>query len=457
VVQLRSFAERADPKLSGGLRIDDLGEGVSGLTGRWTSRRWVPLVTAFFAEGRSQILVGTRALLGEGWDAPSITGLVDLTAATTITSVVQMRGRALRVDPGWAEKSAVNWSVACVSERHPKGGNDWDRLVRKHEGFYAVDDVDEIVDGVGHLDPSFSPYHPPAPAEFAALNARMLARGRGRDGLAARWRVGTPYADRVTPTLRVRASVAGRLGGQGSPAQVVAGPSSLDLRGLSRTGPGGASLGLIGLAIVGGVVEQAAAVPAAGAALPVAVGVFGAAWGLRRMADAGHRILSLAAEPPSVHQVACAVADGLRQAGLVAVGSEQVRVEIDQGGTYRCALEAGEAEAAIFVAALDEAMGPVGPARYLVSRWVVSGTGGWWRRARAAVGSVPADGEVWHVVPTLLGVNADRAAENGRAWRQWVGGGDVVYTGSPEGAGVLAAQIGSDPFAITSVMRRHWV
>ena len=35
--------------------------------------------------------------------------------------------------------------VVCVSEDHPKGGNDWDRFVRKHEGFYGVDADGDVV------------------------------------------------------------------------------------------------------------------------------------------------------------------------------------------------------------------------------------------------------------------------------------------------------------------------
>ena len=103
-----------------------------------------------------RVLVGTRGLLGEGWDARRVTGLVDLTAVTTTTAVVQTRGRALRTDPSWPEKVALTWSVVCVSDAHPKGGNDWDRLVRKHSGFYGVDERGDVVDGVAHLDPAFS-------------------------------------------------------------------------------------------------------------------------------------------------------------------------------------------------------------------------------------------------------------------------------------------------------------
>ena len=53
-------------------------------------------------------------------------------------------------------------------------------------------------------------------------------------------------------------------------------------------------------------------------------------------------------------------------------------------------------------------------------------------------------------------MNADRATAYAKAWDHWVGGGDPVYTGSPEGQGILAAQQGTDPFAASTVMRRQW-
>src|SRR5581483_7585083 len=99
----------------------------------WEPRRYVPLVTRFFAEGGTRCLVGTRALLGEGWDAPAVNVTVDLTAATTPTAVVQARGRALRRDAGWPQKVADNWAVVCVTGAHPKGSADYDRFVRKHD------------------------------------------------------------------------------------------------------------------------------------------------------------------------------------------------------------------------------------------------------------------------------------------------------------------------------------
>ena len=181
-------------------------------SGPWETRQWVGLVTTYFQDGHCQVLVGTRALLGEGWDAKRITGLADVTAVTTITSVVQTRGRALRTDPLWPEKVAVNWSLVCVSDKHPKGGNDWDRLVRKHAGYFGIDPEGQIVDGVAHLDPMFSPFVPPPVSEFDATNARAVVRSEQRATIREQWQVGQPYVDTAVYGIRIKErGVAGRL------------------------------------------------------------------------------------------------------------------------------------------------------------------------------------------------------------------------------------------------------
>ncbi|MDG4866134.1 hypothetical protein P8605_49080, partial [Streptomyces sp. T-3] len=149
--------------------------GVVRVTGEggWHSRRWVPLATRFFEDGGTRALIGTRGMLGEGWDARGVNTLVDLTEATTATAVVQTRGRALRTDPAWPEKVANTWSVVCVAPGHPKGAADWDRFVRKHEGYFGVTDTGAIMSGVAHVHPELSPYAPPEEGEFDRLNAVM--------------------------------------------------------------------------------------------------------------------------------------------------------------------------------------------------------------------------------------------------------------------------------------------
>ncbi len=449
------------------LRIRTTDGPVHRLEGAWTSRRWVPHVTRFFESGGTTVLVGTRGLLGEGWDARSVSGLVDLTSVTTTTAVVQTRGRALRTDPARPDKVAVNWSVVCVSDRHPRGDRDWQRLVRKHAGFFGVDETGEVVDGVGHIDPAFSPYAPPADAELDAANARMVLRAEDRDGIRERWRVGEPYADRAGRTVRVRARRDGTLGAGSDPVAVVVRPGLLEPRTpVQRRTParGVMAVGVVGAGAVAagppaaGVVPVAVSAAAGAVLLGVAVVV---ALLVRRqtLAVRGARLLSQAAAPPSVGQVACVVADALHACGLVAAGSSNVAIDVDAGGEYRCRLDGvSEEESAVFATALDEALGPVVAPRYVLPRHVViERERPVAERVRAALGrQVEPDGEVWHPVPTVLGVRAERAKAYAAAFDHWVGGGAPVWTGSAEGAGVLAAQRGSDPFDVATVMRRHW-
>ncbi len=440
------------------LLIEELGEGIAQLSGPWSSRTWVPVVTAFFQAGHSQVLVGTRGLLGEGWDARRITGLIDLSAATTTTAVIQTRGRALRVDPDWEEKVALNWSVVCVADDHPKGHNDWDRLVRKHHGFLAVDDDGDIVDGVAHIDPALSPFAPPEVAEFDAVNARMLVRAQQREEIRGRWRIGEPYVDQLVHTLRIRTTDPAVFGASLEPAAVVPVDGTLDLRASAPVRPGrllpGSLLMAAFIAGVGGLLTQHAAL-LAGAPVILAL-----AWFLhRRTSTAYGRSLVLAAcQPPSVSQIANAVADALHAAGLLPVGADAVRVDIDHEGRYRCrVVGVAEEHSLLFTNALDEAVSPVADPRYVVSRSVVApGPISGERARQAARGRLVPDGEVWHAVPTALGRHKKWARAYADAWGWWIGGGPPIFTRSPVGVGILTAQRGADPFAASTVVRRHW-
>ncbi|MFV0406321.1 MAG: DEAD/DEAH box helicase [Propioniciclava sp.] len=479
LARIRDQAIATDPALAGRLTLTT-GMDFSELSHGWSSRQWVPVVTNFFAAGQCRVLVGTRGLLGEGWDARAITGLVDLTTATTPTAVVQTRGRALRTDPAWPDKVAINWSVVCVSDRHPRGDNDWFRLVRKHNGFFGVDDAGDVVDGVSHLDEAFSPYSSPDPQHYDSLNARMIRRSQQRAAIAERWQIGMSYHDTAVRSLWVRpaggaTSAPPQLSAR-QPTQVALRPDRLEdrlpavahaprrERHLVRQGwilpPAGLLVALVAIAagVPGPMATMAATIVAILGVLQLVRGEVERRNRVNRHLDG---LLAEAHRPPGIGQVGCAIADALAEAGLVSGGAAQVRVELERGAEerweYRCRLEGvSEADSATFVAALDEALGPIEQPRYLIPHWTpLPGADRHWAR-RALAGKVGAHGETWHAVPSILGTNAKRARSYARAWDTWIGGGDALYTGSPEGAGILAAVRGSDPFAVTSVMRRQW-
>ena len=76
--------------------------------------------------------------------------------------------------------------------------------------------------------------------------------------------------------------------------------------------------------------------------------------------------------------------------------------------------------------------------------------------ARRALGLGLHGSEAWHAVPSWLGANKDRVAVFNTAWNRHVSPGAALFTGSPEGAGIVAATRGDDPFAITTQLRTLW-
>src|SRR4029079_14251338 len=102
-----------------------------------------------------------RALLGEGWDCRSLNVLIDLGSAATRISVQQVRGRSLRLDPADPTKVADNWDVVCVAPGHVRGSADYDRFVRRHADYYALNHEGEVESGVTHVDPASRRSLPP--------------------------------------------------------------------------------------------------------------------------------------------------------------------------------------------------------------------------------------------------------------------------------------------------------
>ena len=450
LLRLVDFVDRTHPGLAASLLVDGDGR-VPTLTGRWTSAQWVVHVTRFFAEGGTRALVGTRGLLGEGWNAPSVTTLVDLTTATTPTAVVQTRGRALRVDPGHPEKVALIWTVVCVFAGHVSGASDWKRFARKHRGYFTVDEHGAVVDGVAGVDSTFSAYGPPPAAGFDDLDARMLVRAEDRAWVRDAWLTETSYADRVEHVVRVTPD-------PGTSEQVPALTQGDGADGLvpwteqSRRRPGG----------------RLAVVPAAAAVVLVLAAFLGMPWGwallsvpllLLAAATWGRSsILAASRHRATLGLLAAAVADGLRGAGLSPVGHEGLRVGTDPEGHATFTLAADESASAAFADAFEETLAPMSGPRYVLPRHVTSpprGFDGLLRGLKSPGGAVP-DGEVWHTVPSVLAQDRDRADAFADAWDRWLGGGRPVLATSPEGAGVLATHRGQDPFSVTCVIRRVW-
>lgn len=78
----------------------------------------VEYVGKLFEEGKIQILIGTKSLLGEGWDSPCINSLILASFVGSFVLSNQMRGRAIRIDKNNPEKSANIWHLVTIEPEY---------------------------------------------------------------------------------------------------------------------------------------------------------------------------------------------------------------------------------------------------------------------------------------------------------------------------------------------------
>ncbi len=167
---------------------------LSGKGGDWCPRVYVEMITELFQQGITRCLVGTRGLLGEGWDANKINVLIDLTCVTTSMTINQLRGRSFRLDPNVPEKLANNWDVVCIAPEFKKGLDDYHRFRKKHKHLFGVTDDGCIEKGVGHVHAAFTEIEPEGVEKnMVELNRDMLERVDQRSHFRSLWKIGEAY------------------------------------------------------------------------------------------------------------------------------------------------------------------------------------------------------------------------------------------------------------------------
>ncbi|HEX7491954.1 MAG TPA: DEAD/DEAH box helicase family protein [Candidatus Limnocylindrales bacterium] len=438
----------------------------------WQPRNYVPLITRFFEEGRSRCLVGTRGLLGEGWDAHTVNVLIDLTAASTATSVHQMRGRSLRLNATLPHKVADNWDVVCVAPDEAKGLSDYWRFVRKHHAYYALNASGEIECGVSHVDPVLTPFGPPPVAEAAALNARTLARVELREQAYAEWGVGTAYRNVETETIRLHFNRS--LGLPGVPL----GGGRRAGRGADKRRPGDGptikqvlKLGFaafVAVAFFLGLGEDlgldlSSVLSFFGIGALALAAIFLVVKAVRFVPAARTASGILKSEPSgSLERIAAAVVEGLAATDGVdrTLGSAAVRIVVQPDGYYRCYLDGATREdSRAFTEALDQVLAPLESPRYIIPRRVVDPP----LTRRRAIAFVirnglgmPGGRLIYHAVPDFLAANEKRVAAFEQAWDREVRGGGALFYRDPKAVGILAVEQGENPFATESQMRTLW-
>ncbi len=411
VADLRIIAVEAGAGLEG-LRFEPLGHdpGYQVVHAAGTAReKMVPMMTALFSLGEVNLLVGTKSLLGEGWDAPFINALILATWVGSWVSSNQMRGRALRTVAGDPEKTADIWHLACVEPGLGIKGDDLELLDRRFKAFVGVSlDGDRIENGTDRLG---IPPPPFGEKTVRSLNDEMIRRSADREGLRRAWasalnrgRIGVQLVEEVA-------------------ARAPAVPGPLVLRRAA-----GRSLKQFAWALSTALVllpwSQGLGSPMVWGAAAVVLGG-GFCGTLPRTLRALGFLARYGPDADSLRRIGRVVTASLAHIGRFRTPPEALRVEVKRrrDGAITCGLHGGTTlERSLFLESLQEVIDPVENPRYLIR---LKKTG----RDRR--------GKRYFPVPGLLGRNKESAAFFHRMWQKHLGPAELIYTRTPAGRKAL--------------------
>lgn len=147
------------------------------------------LITELFNRGVIEIMVGTKSLLGEGWDSPCINSLILATFVGSFMLSNQMRGRAIRTQKGNPEKAGNIWHLVCLEpdldEETNQISKDFETLKRRFEGFMGVHYTKKVIEnGLERLDVIKPPFNRQHTQE---MNQAMLEKAKNRTELRKHW------------------------------------------------------------------------------------------------------------------------------------------------------------------------------------------------------------------------------------------------------------------------------
>ncbi len=379
----------------------------------------VALVTALLTNGDISILVGTQALLGEGWDAPAVNTLVLASNSAAYMLSNQMRGRAIRIDPANPNKVSNIWHLATVDaapetlieqcEQNFNWGmlntgeaitSDMDLLVRRFRAFEGIANSGstQIESGLARL--GFA-----GALTLEHCNQRTLALAQDRPGTAQRWRQSLGEA---ATHAHVRQTASPNY----APRRLAWNDTLLWL-GVGALSSGGfAAANELRLAGIGGGFAPVA----------MAMAGAGAIGALPKLLKAGRLLIRNGSLEGSLSQVGIAIALALNDAGFLAdqeceAAAFQIRKHVS-GRHDVIVLGVSRATERLILEAMAEILGPVQNPRYLLVR----------RSFLGPLGRVD-----YHAVPSTFAKKREWAELFHKRWIEQVGSSKLVFVRTAEG------------------------
>ncbi|MEO8933063.1 MAG: DEAD/DEAH box helicase family protein [Xanthomarina sp.] len=376
--------------------------------------RLVGAITKLFELGSIKILVGTKSLLGEGWDAPAINTLVLASFVGSFVTSNQMRGRAIRSQIGNPSKTGNIWHLACIDPTIDDGGRDLEILIRRFDAFLGISNTEET-----YISNGFDRLALPSKIcleDVDGINAQTLETSSNRKAVSEKWEAAVFKGNKLGREIKHHF--------QGKKPYAV--QKKLYYKDVVKYSSVQLTITLLvflpeffvknfNLLVTKGVVYFMYSM----------LGFLGLNFGVK-----AYKAIKLYIRYGMIHKdiekMAHAILDTLCEMQHITTSKSQIQlaaVLLDRGDVTCSINGANQIESSLFINALDELLQPIENPRYVIVKDI------WYRKKL--------DIQNYFPVPKIFGDNKERSDIFLKHWRVHMGKSKMFYTRHLEGRKVL--------------------
>lgn len=155
----------------------------------------IGIITKAFNAGILNGIVGTKSLLGEGWDSPVINTLILGSYVGSFMLSNQMRGRAIRIDRNRPDKVSNIWHLTTILPDHLQPdicvkfplSKDYAVLERRFQGFMGLHYTKDIIEST--LDRAKTIEEPYDEKSINSGNEKTFELAHDREKVCQRWQL----------------------------------------------------------------------------------------------------------------------------------------------------------------------------------------------------------------------------------------------------------------------------
>ncbi|WP_289663342.1 DEAD/DEAH box helicase family protein [Flavobacterium panacagri] len=379
----------------------------------------VHIVTQIFQNGGIEVLIGTKSLLGEGWDAPAINSLILASFVGSFVLSNQMRGRAIRTQHGNSNKTGNIWHLVTIDDTSPTGGNDFDLLKRRFKSFVGVSFHEQpgIENGIGRLNLGENSFEK---GEAEKMNIEMFKYAGNRESLKEIWKKALETGVNLVEEIKIPFTE------EKEYKAVKSMYLNKTLANLFATL--GSGLASFGLETIQEFLKAARRIRSMRDLyfFLTFFGIIGMLFFGRQTLKALRLYFKYRDISKDIKQIGKALLDSLIKARIIKTdyASLEVITSVDDWGRVYCHLEGGTTfEKSTFINSLQEITDTVENPRYIIIR---KNTFLFFREQKD-----------YHSVPEIIGRNKKLAEHFKEQWKELVGNCDLIFTRTIEGRKLL--------------------